>query len=260
MNTTTITIFDGGTGREIERCGGPFRQPEWSALALYENTSIVQRVHEAFLDAGATAITTNTYAIVPFHIGKERYQKDGKRLLQLAVTLAQQARDSYRQRIQQQPGGCSEAKKIEILGSVPPLCGSYEPDAFQEEESGPILKDFLQVFCGGSGSEAIPSVDVLLLETVGSLREARYYLTQIQEFYKDYKRKQTSLPIWLSFCVKAEYGNDQRPTLLTGELISESIEALLQEGLLESVSVVMVNCCDLRLVKDSIREIQTSLQ
>ena len=30
------TILDGGMGRELQRLGAPFRQPEWSALALME--------------------------------------------------------------------------------------------------------------------------------------------------------------------------------------------------------------------------------
>jgi S-methylmethionine-dependent homocysteine/selenocysteine methylase len=76
-------------GQEIERCHGPFRQPEWSALALYEDPSLVQHVHESFLQAGATAITTNSSAIVPFHIGKERYQRDGKRLLTVNESIDQ---------------------------------------------------------------------------------------------------------------------------------------------------------------------------
>ena len=29
-------ILDGGMGRELQRRGAPFRQPEWSALALME--------------------------------------------------------------------------------------------------------------------------------------------------------------------------------------------------------------------------------
>ena len=277
-DSKSITIFDGGTGREIERCGGPFRQPEWSALALYEDPSVVQHVHESFLEAGATAITTNTYAVVPFHIGTERYEKDGRRLLQLAVTLARQARDSYyndQGRIQETKK--QQKKHIQILGSIPPLCGSYEPESFQEQISGPILNDFLNVFCGGGGGGggdggdkneddvSTKTVDVLLLETVGSLREARYYLSEIQQYWKDHNKTKgrqslSSLPVWLSFCVKSIYGQDQEPTLLTGEQISDSIEVLLKEGLLDNVEVLMVNCCDIRLVKESIRKIRSTLR
>ena len=34
--TARITLLDGGMGRELKRMGAPFRQPEWSALALME--------------------------------------------------------------------------------------------------------------------------------------------------------------------------------------------------------------------------------
>ena len=35
MANATV-ILDGGMGRELQRRGAPFRQPEWSALALIE--------------------------------------------------------------------------------------------------------------------------------------------------------------------------------------------------------------------------------
>ncbi|SUU96793.1 Uncharacterised protein [Avibacterium paragallinarum] len=34
----TMTILDGGMSRELMRLNAPFRQPEWSALALYGTT------------------------------------------------------------------------------------------------------------------------------------------------------------------------------------------------------------------------------
>lgn len=260
-----IIILDGGTGREIERCGGPFRQPEWSALALYQDPTVVQRVHESFLEAGATAITTNTYAIVPFHLGDERYQKDGKRLLQLAIQLAQQARDNHLQKRQQQES--PPKLMIQILGSIPPICGSYEPEKFDEAFSEPILQHFLQAFLEKRSGESIsarpiPAVDVLLLETVGTLREARFYLTRIQNYHKQQQQcgsNNEKLPVWLSFCVHSEYGMHQSPTLLTGERLSDVIQILFKDGLLEQVEVLLVNCCDLRLVHASIQEVRSTL-
>ncbi len=64
-----LTLLDGGTGRELARIGAPFRQPEWSALALIEAPAFVTQVHQRYVDAGADVITTNSYAIVPFHTG-----------------------------------------------------------------------------------------------------------------------------------------------------------------------------------------------
>ena len=46
-------ILDGGMGRELARIGAPFRQPEWSALALIEGPDWVERAHRNFVEAGA---------------------------------------------------------------------------------------------------------------------------------------------------------------------------------------------------------------
>jgi homocysteine S-methyltransferase len=74
--TARITLLDGGMGRELKRMGAPFRQPEWSALALIEAPETVARAHAAFIAAGAEVIITNSYALVPFHIGEARFAKD----------------------------------------------------------------------------------------------------------------------------------------------------------------------------------------
>ena len=73
-----MIVLDGGIGRHLEKMGAPFGQPEWSALSLIQEPDIVLRAHKDFIDSGADVITTNSYAIVPFHIGKDRFEKDGR--------------------------------------------------------------------------------------------------------------------------------------------------------------------------------------
>jgi S-methylmethionine-dependent homocysteine/selenocysteine methylase len=41
MPVSKITILDGGMGRELSRIGAPFRQPEWSALALMDGPELL---------------------------------------------------------------------------------------------------------------------------------------------------------------------------------------------------------------------------
>ena len=86
--TGPVTILDGGMGRHLEAMGAPFRQPEWSALSLLEAPDFVRRAHDDFLAAGADIITVNSYAVVPFHIGEDRFEADGDRLTRLAARLA----------------------------------------------------------------------------------------------------------------------------------------------------------------------------
>ena len=73
--TQSVLILDGGMGRELKAMGAPFRQPEWSALALMEAPQMVTAAHAAFVHAGADVITTNSYSLVPFHIGEEHFTK-----------------------------------------------------------------------------------------------------------------------------------------------------------------------------------------
>ncbi|MCW4627989.1 homocysteine S-methyltransferase family protein [Marinomonas rhodophyticola] len=75
---TSFTILDGGMGRELERRGAPFKQPEWSALAMMEAPSIVKAVHQSYINSGSRVITTNSYALVPFHIGEKVFKERGK--------------------------------------------------------------------------------------------------------------------------------------------------------------------------------------
>ena len=88
-----MIILDGGLGRELQAMGAPFRQPEWSALALMEGAEYVRAAHDAFLQAGADIVTTNSYAIVPFHIGADVFKARASELLRLSGKLARAAAD-----------------------------------------------------------------------------------------------------------------------------------------------------------------------
>ncbi|HAX27713.1 MAG TPA: homocysteine S-methyltransferase, partial [Alteromonas macleodii] len=83
-----ILILDGGMGRELKKTGAPFKQPEWSALALMQTPELVSDVHKRFLEAGACVITTNAYALVPFHIGENTFREQAFTLAQNAAELA----------------------------------------------------------------------------------------------------------------------------------------------------------------------------
>ena len=43
-----FTILDGGMGRELHRMGAPFKQPEWSALALMLAPDTVSQAHRRY--------------------------------------------------------------------------------------------------------------------------------------------------------------------------------------------------------------------
>ena len=103
-----ITVLDGGMGKELRRIGAPFRQPEWSSLALMEAPDMVLRAHRNFVDAGAQVLITNNYAVVPYHHSDEFVAERLTELTALAGRLARQAADSV-------------PREIRVAGSLPPL-------------------------------------------------------------------------------------------------------------------------------------------
>lgn len=193
-----VTLLDGGMGRELARSGAPFRQPEWSALALIEAPEHVGRAHEAFARAGADVITTNSYAVVPFHIGEERFRTDGFRLARLAGDIARKVADE---------------RGVRAAGSLPPVLGSYRPDLFNEAAASPILQVLIEALS--------PSVDLWLAETLSSTAEARLVRTLLGADRR---------PLWISFTLddadsKAVEAGSLAPALRSGETIAAAAEA-----------------------------------
>ncbi|MFC0407373.1 homocysteine S-methyltransferase family protein [Roseomonas elaeocarpi] len=199
-------VLDGGMGRQLARNGAPFRQPEWSALALMEAPDTVLEAHRQFIAGGAEVITTNSYAVVPFHIGEERFRTDGARLAALAGTLARQAAD--------------EAPGTRVAGSLPPLFGSYRPDLFEPARAPALLEVLVTALA--------PSVDLWLAETQGSVAEATAACHAVRG---------TGKPVWVSFTIEDDEP-DAIPCLRSGEPVAEAAAAMRALG----VAALLFNC------------------
>ena len=210
VRNTAIHILDGGMGRELEKVGAPFKQPEWSALALMQAPELVREVHTHFLNAGATVITTNAYAIVPFHIGETPFKEQAFSLAESAAKLAREAVT-----LQQ-----DKSDKLSVAGCVPPAFGSYRPDLFDAKRVTEILTPLIKA--------QAPFVDVWLIETACSIEEAEAVVSLIKTL--------SSHPIWLSFSLQNRASSNEPVTLRSGEPLEEI------EPLLERVESVLFNC------------------
>ncbi|MBD9579194.1 homocysteine S-methyltransferase family protein [Pseudomonas sp. PDM23] len=202
------TLLDGGMGRELKRIGAPFRQPEWSALALLEAPEYVAKVHRAFIAAGARVITTNSYAVVPFHIGEERFASSGRALAGLSGELARGAADE---------AGTS----VRVAGSLPPALGSYRPDLFDADRSQAIHRELI--------AGLAPHVDFWLAETQSSLAEARAVKAALDG---------ESKPLWLSFTLQDADDVKAEPLLRSGESVEQAVLLALELG----ASALLFNC------------------
>ncbi|WP_288462904.1 homocysteine S-methyltransferase family protein [uncultured Pseudomonas sp.] len=207
MANMNLVLLDGGMGRELQRRGAPFRQPEWSALALSEAPEQVEAVHRAYIEAGAQVITSNSYAVVPFHIGEARFAAEGEALAARAGQLARQA-------------VVASGQPVRVAGSLPPLFGSYRPDLFEPARVDEVLQPLIRGLA--------PHVDLWLAETQSSLAEVRAIAAGLPGDGK---------PLWLSFTLKDE-DVDETPRLRSGEPVAEAAQLAVELG----AGALLFNC------------------
>ena len=216
-----VTILDGGMGRELDRVGAPFRQPEWSALALLEGPEFVAQVHESYAEAGAQVLTTNTYAVVPFHIGEERFASDGRRLASLAGRIAREVADRH-------PG-------VRVAGCLPPVMGSYLPDLFTVEAARPLLDVLVE--------EQAPFVDLWLAETQSSIAEIELVRAALDA-------AGAVQPLWCSFTLTDSLNADGQATLRSGESVTDAVRAAERIGAV----AVSFNCSPPEVMEPAVAE------
>ena len=223
MNRDDIIILDGGMGRELEQSGAPFRQPEWSALALMEAPDLVQKAHENFINAGANVITTNSYALVPYHIGQDRFDEKAAELIALSGSLAKAAVEHAN-------------PNTKIAGCIPPLFGSYRPQAFEPENADSVIVPLIDNQEG--------YIDFWLVETLSSSQEA----VEILKRLKARSKKQ----IWAALTLTDDNTVDEPVYLRSGEIISETLEKLNEQKLLPDA--LLFNCSQPEFIKAALRE------
>ncbi len=224
-----MIVLDGGMGKHLERSGAPFRQPEWSALALLEDPDTVYQAHVDFIEAGADVIIVNSYAVVPFHLGDERFAARGHELATLAGRLARQAVDDV---------AGSTGETVRVAGSLPPLFGSYEPDKFRPREA-PALYDALV-------QAQAPFVDLWMGETVSSIREAEAIMAAVD-------RRDDSAKLWMSFTVPDDPPGEL-VTLRSGESIAAAVDAVRGR-----VSAILFNCSPPEAIGVGLRQVHAAL-
>ena len=215
-----MIILDGGLGRELQAIGAPFRQPEWSALALMEGTEYVRAAHDAFVQAGADIVTTNSYAIVPFHIGADVFTARAGELLRLSGKLARSAADDA-------------DREVRVAASVPPMFGSYQPEKFNQHAAADMMRLFRDELAGYA--------DLFLGETLGSVAEAELFLT---EFIP------TRRPVWLSVTLEDVDVIVGQPRLRSGEPLTDVL-ALCQTRM---PNALLFNCSQPEIMEDAIAE------
>lgn len=197
-------LLDGATGTEIERRGLPSELPLWSSHALVHAPEVVAEIHADYVAAGAELITANTFRTQARSLASAGLESRAPELTARAVALARRAA---------QPRGST----VFVAGSVSPLEDCYfpdrvPPDTTLEREHAEHVAHLVEA-----------GVDVLLVETMNCVREARAAVRAAIV---------SGIPALASFVCGAE------ARLLSGELLRDGVAAVASLG----AHAVLVNC------------------
>jgi S-methylmethionine-dependent homocysteine/selenocysteine methylase len=172
-----VVIIDGGTGSQLQAEGVPMDVEAWSGRANLEQPDVVQRVHEAYIRAGAEVIIANTFAasraaLEPAGLGGR--VADANRN---AVAAALRAREAA-------AGG----RAVAVAGSMSAFCSAAvhggNDAGLAAADRFPSLADFREQ----AGLLAEAGVDLIALELIEAPSYGRAALQAAAE---------TGLPVWL---------------------------------------------------------------
>lgn len=213
--------LDGGMGTTLLEMGAFKHQQEfmqlWSLAPLLDKSrhSFITKAHQSFLQAGATVLTTNTYACTN-HIIKQYTppSKDNDGVFNAQETLNTAIADAVQ--LAQRARGTQS--NVSIAGALPPLQDSYCPT--QVLNATKMMSEYENMVRIMSENK----VDVLLCETMSCIQEAYCALHACQTIAPH-------LPVWMSFTVK------ENCQIRSGETLDKVCDVLGNH-----VHALLINC------------------
>ena len=217
LNERKVLLLDGAMGTELERHGASTSGSAWSARAIYEQPKLIEEIHKDYIISGADIITANTFRTNPRALHNAGMPDRSKELTRRAVKITRNAIDKYAK------------KDILLAGSVAPVEDCYSPDLVPDDDT--LYREHFEFIaclaeCG---------VDVILLETMNTLREAKAALNAA--------KRSCALPVLVSVvCSDANY-------VFSGESLEDI--ALELAGL--HADALLVNCSEPTITTNAIQ-------
>jgi S-methylmethionine-dependent homocysteine/selenocysteine methylase len=233
-----LVIIDGGMGTQLQAEGVPMDEAAWSARANLDQPEVVQRIHEAYIGAGAEVIIANTFAAS--RAGLEPAGLGGRvaDVNRSAVAAALRARDA------------AASRPVAVAGSMSSFCpvamdGGDEGGPPGRPTSGdpgfPGLTDYREQ----AHLLAEAGVDLIVLEMIEAQGYGRAALQAAAE---------TGLPVWLGI------STDRRPDGTLGTFAElgdgDSFEDLLMAMAEPSLAAVTVMHSIPEVIPDAIEIIR----
>lgn len=172
LQRNEIVLIDGGMGSELQRRGVPMSGAAWSGTAVHTHPHVVREVHEAYIDAGAEVIITNTFGSARFMLEAAGLGAEFDAINSSAVDLALQARDA----------SGKSSNEVAIAGSISNLPPNMNPRDYPD----PVTE--LKALRELAATLADGGVDLIALEMMEDTRHAARAMQAALE---------TGLPVWL---------------------------------------------------------------
>jgi S-methylmethionine-dependent homocysteine/selenocysteine methylase len=204
LSTGRPLLLDGALGTELEARGVACALPLWSANALVSGIESLRLLHREYCAAGVDLLTTDTFRTTGRAFRGAGLPDRSAELTALAVRLAQEAARDV--------GG----RTVLVGGSIGPLEDCYRPDLVPRD--GELRAEHAE----HAARLAEAGVDVLMLETIGTIREGVIALEEALA---------TGLETTISFLCRGG-------RLYGGEGIAEAVTAVSRLG----PSALLVNC------------------
>ena len=226
LSTSDVVRLDGGLATELQRLGHAVRSPWWTSGALRTPAGrrAVAEIHARYRRAGAQVLTANTFRAglrVLHRAGSD--QAGAAELVQTAVALARAA------------AGAGAGAGVAVAGSIAPVEDCYQPSRVPPDRE-------LRAEHGWLARQLVAAgVDLLVVETVNMVREARVALEQALG---------AGAPTWVSFvCTDGA-------RLLSGEPVGVAARVAERDG----AAAVLVNCTTPAATGEALREIRDACE
>jgi homocysteine S-methyltransferase len=183
-------VLDGGLATHLEAAGHDLSDELWSARLLADDPDAIVATHRAFLDAGASVVTTASYQATIAGFERRGHSGDeAASLIRRSVTLARTA-------------GEGRDRPLWVAASVGPYGAALADGSEYRGNYGLSHKELVRFHRPRLEilTEAAP--DVLALETVPDIREAEALLTAIEGL---------GLTAWLSYTVDGDRTRADQP-------------------------------------------------
>jgi homocysteine S-methyltransferase len=224
-----IHVLDGGMATELERRGFDISGPLWSAQVLDTSPEAVQQVHLDYLRVGADCISTVSYQVSAMgyaELGRPR--EDAARALKQSVEIAEAAREEY---------GRESDRPVWVAASLGPYGAALHNGAEFHGWYEIGFEELVAFHAQRLAVVADTNADMVALETIPSLEEARAILRALAQF--------PSLSAWISFTCR------EGSHVAHGETLAECARLLNKS---EQVLAVGINCTQPRFVAELIGE------